>query len=641
MKMGRHAFMIAVGIAVLVSGFGQAVAETSFYDYKVLGEVELGFRAFLNSPSDESLGKIEEYQDLSNPFLGNMHLLMLNKDESYLVEFQASKIAGEDQSYFLRSSRPGLFEFRLGWDQVPHIYSTLSPLKDEISVRWDSANFAFFFTPTPEWDLGAEYTLTMKEGDIPKGLALSFPPALNFKEILLPVEMRQHDVTLSSGLAKQNYQLQFSYNLALFDNADSYKAVPQGGGLFDPHASLPPDSVAHTFTLAGGLNLPYKTRINSSLSYSLRLQSEDFISGPFTPPAQGDLDGLVNIVNFYLSGVSRPVDPLTLKAMYRLYYFGDDSDEIDIRDVLFVQSLRAERYPYTKHTAGLNGQWKFRYPVSLNVGFNWQRWERDADVREVAATDEYIPSISVDYTPLSWLLFRVGYSHSTRVGSDYQNLGVAQRDVQQRLLRKFSMADRDRDKVEFFAELTPFSTLTFSTNFGLALDDYSESTFGLLDDQYWAAGADITWRPIKRLALSVGYLHEDYHTRQQSGLEVDVDPGPALTTDDSVDTVTAGASISLIPSKLDLDLRSSLSYATSDFNNPNLPDLKNALISNKASLRYRFTEHWAAKLGYMIEIFETSDAYTETIAPDPTIFVDDFYEDGTAHIITCSVSYRF
>src|SRR5256885_1668704 len=41
--------------------------------------------------------------------------------------------------------------------------------------------------------------------------------------------------------------------------------------------SLAPDNMAHTFTIAGGASLPMRTRVNLNLSYSLRLQNDEFL----------------------------------------------------------------------------------------------------------------------------------------------------------------------------------------------------------------------------------------------------------------------------------------------------------------------------------------------------------------------------
>ena len=81
--------------------------------------------------------------------------------------------------------------------------------------------------------------------------------------------------------------------------------------------SLPPNNMANTFSLSGGVNLPGRTRINGNFTYTLRLQNEDFLpqtstnSLPNTVPAlalpQKSLNGNVQIFLVNLNATSRPL----------------------------------------------------------------------------------------------------------------------------------------------------------------------------------------------------------------------------------------------------------------------------------------------------------------------------------------------
>ena len=52
--------------------------------------------------------------------------------------------------------------------------------------------------------------------------------------------------------------------------------------------SLPPNNQAHTFNLAGGINLPLRTRVNANVTYSLRLQNQDFQQQTYSNGLVGD-----------------------------------------------------------------------------------------------------------------------------------------------------------------------------------------------------------------------------------------------------------------------------------------------------------------------------------------------------------------
>ncbi len=661
--------IIAVVVFFVASSSGMVLAEWDYYGYGINGEIEMGWRFFLDRPSGGSeRGKFEEYRDIPpGIFLEGLHILAIDKNEQYVHELIATNAGYEDQRFLARTSRVGLYRFEFEWDQIPHELSEAHPRFDDIDLRRDTARFAFSYTPTSELDFDVEYRFTNRDGERPKGAAedaFEFPESpYEFNNFLEPVRYEDHDVRLTAGWAQKLYQLQLSYNYSLFENDRDFSRIDRED--LRDRVALPPDNMAHYITLAGGLNLPYRTRVNSAFSYGLRLQDEGLVPS-LNPPAGGsdpEFDGQVSVFHYFLSGKSRPIDPLTLNAFYRLYSHDDQSDQSDVEDI------ESARYSFMRHTAGLDAKWQFQWPVTLMAGYHFQRWDRDGDIVEVEETSEHTPKISLDYRPSTWLSVGASYSHSIRNGSGYHpNSDVAALPPGHTsippgtsctachgagaplggnpLMRRFNLADRDRDAVDFFTELTPLDNLTLSANVSMASDDYDDSPFGLQDDENWSAGVDISWRPIPRLALHASYMHEEYETRQRVDEDdIDIDPGRILVTEDDVDTVGIGGTAVLIPQKLDLDMNWSLSYANSDLNNRRLPDIEDTLTQYKTYLRYHFSGHWSAKIGYIYETFDITDAYRERLVTSPDddhrLFLSDYYEDYTAHIIVLGVKYRF
>ena len=160
------------------------------------------------------------------------------------------------------------------------------------------------------------------------------------------------------------------------------------------------------------------------------------------------------------------------------------------------------------------------------------------------------------------------------------------------------------------------NNVTTSFNFSIYNDNFLDSGFGIQSDRGWSTGADVSWRPHERVALSLGYDHQQLQTKELavantvlSGETANVtgDAGPTLTTSDSYDTFIARADFKLIPKKLTLTTRASYSIAHSNFNNSG-PFDKNNFSSNMANLNeyyadirtfltYQFNEHWAVQSG--------------------------------------------
>ena len=712
---------------LLVGGLAMpAGAQTKVLGMNVEGEIEAGFRLFLDEPSERRSAKFEEYRDLpgERPFLEKLKLRFFRPDESYSAEFEGSKWGQEDQEFSLRAERLGRWQFGFEWDQIPHIFSTTgrslateerrgfftlptprpglpthneAPRIDEISTRWDTARMFLTLTPTPDLELKAEYMRINKDGDRPMGMPFGSPGG-QFYEILEPIEQTIHDFRLRGTIAREQWQLQFGYVLSIFQN-DLDRVIADnpsfaGASSARGQSALPPDNMAHTFTLGGGVNVPWwRTRVNSNLSYSLRLQNEDFLPHSLNPPAavatnalalpQKSLNGNVQVFLFNLDVTSRPLRPLTLRAKYRLYNFTDWSDEItfpahvvnDQRTVV-VENRRAGRWDYTTHNAELDARWRIVQPVALTLGAGWERWNRNVH-REASETDELSGKAALDVTPFDWLLARVTYKPSFRRLDFYKTTAHAEHTVvddpaaivqgQFPFLRKFDEADRDRQRVDLTIQLTPTETFSITPVVGYRTDDYINSAYGLLDEVAWSAGMDIGWTPSERIAFTAGYMRELINRRQRS-----TDRNPQDFTDyvwvsdniDTVDTVHASLEAALIPRVLDLVIGGSFSNAIGKVKtfNPiqptsgtaandlvaqakDWPAFQDRLLRLEGALKYHFWKNWTASLKYIFESFDKDDWRTDLLNPfipgATSIWMGNDIENYTAHIATFTVGYRF
>ena len=732
-NQGMVRLILAV-FAVLAVG-RPASAQVQIGGLGVEGNVETGWRFFVDEPPESRQAKWEEYRDFpGGPFLGELHLRIFRPDESYSTEIRGSKWGQQDQEFSLRSGRLGLWEFGFDWDQIPHVFSTNArmlatetsrgvftlpsprpPLAaynsgrdlDEISTRWDTARLSFRLTPTPDLELKAEYTRTKKDGDRPMSQAFGF----NFIEVLEPIDQTIHDARLQLAIAREQWQLQFGYTFSLFQNAENalisdnpFQATDTATASASGRTSLPPDNVAHTFTLAGGANLPWwRTRVTSNFSYSFRLQNDDFLPNTRNPlilaaggsdlvlPQKG-LNGDIQIFLFNLNLTSRPLPPLTLSAKYRLYDYNDASDvitflaEVETDTTLVREARRAGRWSYRKQNADIDARWRIVQPVAFTLGAGWEGWHRN-EHREVPDSDELFGKAVLDVTPLDWLMVKAKYTPSFRRISNYntrahQEHTVAEEEAlasggQSFLLRKFDEAERYRHRVDLLIPLTPTDTLTVTPTAGYRYDDYIDSTTGLQQETSWSAGMDITWMPHERVSLAAGYMYESIFQKQRSrSRPVRTVAGEPTAFDfpdfdwisvntDTIDTFHASAKAALIPKVLDWTFGASYSYALGRIETRNpvaptsgtaaedfsaqakpMPAFTDELIRLETALAYHFLKNWTAKLGYVFESFHKHDWRTDTLNPfipvaGNGIWLGNDPKDYTAHIIAATIGYRF
>ncbi len=741
--------------SILLGGFLlpalPVMGQTEIFGLTPSGEGEVGGRIFVDRPGKADRGKFEEYRDIPpGVFLERLRLRLESQDGGYSLELRAKDVGEQDQNFLLKSSKLGRYTFEFEWDQIPHVFSGtgrspyrqtppgvfelsdllqstlqgasasarpgilqsfLSTAPDiDLKTRWDAARFLMQYTPTPDWNLRAEYTRTLKEGGRPIGMVFGSPGG-NLIEVPEPIDQTVNDFRATAELARERWQLQFAYNLSTFQNdvnaliadnplritdaplSSTGTSAPARGRL-----SLAPDNIAQTASLTGGWNLPWRSRLTGTFSYGWRFQDEAFlphtinaaISDPRLTLPANSLDGEVRTLLANLRFTSRPFRDITLSARYRFYDFDDRTPvlifpaRVITDTTLNTEPVASSRFSYNKHNAGADVGWRLLPPLSAKVGFEWERWDRDSRHREAPLTDEYTPKVSLDYTPLDWVLLRASYARSWRRISDYNTFAHLSHTVleeesleaekpvsQSALLRKYDEADRDRDRVDFLAQVSPLDTLTFTPTLSFRNDDYNNSPLGLQEDKSWAAGFDISWSPIERLVFFASYMRETFDARQRSRYRAPPDQLENPTYDwigknnDTVDTVGAGIDTPLIPKKLDLRLAWNFSTATGRMraSNPvtptggtaaqntsatavDFPKIIDRLHQLEASLKYHVTTASFIRFRYIFETFDITDFRTDNIQPfmpaSPTdIYLGAQVRPYTAHILALSVGYRF
>lgn len=710
---------LALGGVVLVPG--PASAQVDVGGYTLDGGVEVGWRFFIERPSKGERTKFEEYRDIPpGPFLEGLRVRLLTPDERGFAELLAREAFEKDQNYQLRGGLLGVFTGEFEWDQLRHVYSktgrTLlretdpgvlelddaiqtqfpaTPAGDRLNFinararridleqRWETARLGFTVTPTPDWDISAEWTRIHKEGRRPFGVIFGTPGG-NVIEAWEPIDHTIHELRVAVGFSRPTWQVQGSYHFSLFsndidvlvvDNPLSATDQPVVAGSSIPsrgRLDLAPNNVAHTVSLTGAVNLPLRTRIVGTASYGIRLQDDSFVphtinsvlaTNPALALPADSLEGDVRTLLGNIQLTSRPLRDVSLTARYRYYDYDNKTPvlvfpaRVRTDQTLLIETHQNEPYEYTKQNGSADVRWRIIAPVALKGGYAWERWQRDTRQREVAVTDEHGPRASLDITPTDWLLLRTSYAHSWREGSDYRQVSTAQLP----LLRKYDMADRTRDRVDVLVQVTPVDPLTVSGTLSGRQDNYADSLYGLQDDESWAAGLDVNWALTDRISLFAGYVHEEFDTRLRSRARtaaVDLEANDWVARNhDRVDTVMLGVDAALIPEQLTLRLSYNFSYATSqmDASNRATPTLAAAAATNfpriresihllEATLRYHFARNWTAGLRYGFEIFDQKDFrrdQMQTFMGGNDIWLGLKTPDYTAHIISVLVGYRF
>jgi opacity protein-like surface antigen len=412
--------------------------------------------------------------------------------------------------------------------------------------------------------------------------------------------------------------------------------------------------MANYVTAEGGVNLAaYKTRITSSFSYGWLSQNEDVFNNAGLSFGAAGLSA--STVAGDISGVTRPIEALSLRYSYKAYDFANNNLNNNLLMTLssFLGANRPllyqEQYSYLRQNMTLGADYKVNSMLALDAAYTYSTVDRTENQGNTSSNS---PQFGIRLFPTSWLNLTANYAYLERLGNDFLSLSPGNL-----LTYKFYSGDDRRNTANFIAEAFPVNNVTFSANFSFYKDTFNNSNgYGLNNDQGWSAGGDVSWTPTERVALSLGYDHQEAITKErtaQIGLVpgafiVTGDWGPLLSTLDSYDTVTARADFKLIPDKLKLTTGASYSFSSSHFDNGLIPDLNEAFADVNASLSYKFNEHWGCRVGYRFEIFNMTKSYQAlyltgipATANQSLNTLDGFYRNATAHVLEGFVQYRF
>ena len=722
--------------------------------FKLDGEVQAGVQFFIDEPSDKASAKFDEYRDVHNGlFLERLRLRLFSPDELYYGTLEGSKWGRRDQEYSLGVGRLGLWDARFDWDQTPHVFSrdtarllaqdvgrsvfvlpTPRPNLqahdggrriDEVGVLWQTARFSLFVTPSTEWELKTEYTRIHKEGTRAIGISYG-TPMNNFAEYLEPINQLMHDFRIGGTYAKDNWQVQFGYVFSMFQNfrnsvtgdnpcfglpgslgsgqcqtAEGTPGVPGGPTGAEPsgRVSLAPSNMAHTVTIAGGISLPMRTRVNANVSYSLRLQNDEFLPHTNTQSIARDpafapglnlpdksLDGVTGVFLGNLFASTRPIAPLTLSFKYRIVNLHDmsnapifpcgvESDQAPYCDAnIGIAGLgpprQAKRREFTTQNAEINGRWRFGRPASVTLGLGWEGWDRNS-TWNVTHSDEPFAKAVLEVNPADWLLGHLTYRASFRRNSNYDPYPTHIAADQAPRMRKFDVAERDRQQVDLTGQVMVTDTISVGTIGSWRFDNFVEpEKLGVQTAVGWSAGLDVSWRPNERFSLSAGYVHELNFTKQ---LNQTMNPGIKIQPSyewladnaDTIDTYHLNLNAAVIPKTLDYNL--GFSYATAvgsvKTRNTNPPPTGGGAAMNRAAtaqrwptfedellridtgLTYHFWKGWSAKLSYALELWRQQDFRTDAYNPygfnRTPIFLGEDYKNYTVHIVAATLGYRF
>jgi MtrB/PioB family decaheme-associated outer membrane protein len=458
-------------------------------------------------------------------------------------------------------------------------------------------------------------------------------------------------------------------NTLTFDNpfritdstdASAYQAPSSAsiGGAARGRVDLSADNEALTGMLGFQVRLPANSRFTADVSVSRWTQDDRFMpystnTAIVTPVVATDLnslperslDGEIDVVSQSYFFSSRPLPRLGFTARYRVYDLDNDT-----RRIVFPGYVRFDAvwedigrisvpYGYRVNRGDATVSYDFGL-VSLEGGYRYQKWNRR--FRDTRDTTENTLIASVDLKPLDWVQLRASYEKGKRDRSHYdteesEDASFTDPGPPANLLelRRFDQAKKDIDRFDGLLQLTPFGNLSFSLSYLYGHDDFSREPivaasglrYGLLDVKNRSFTAEADYSPTDRWSLYGFYTREhisNFQRGRQSGGTLSTNPLDDWTSDvdDEVDSFGGGATVALLPDRL--DFRAFTRYQAVDGRNDldsppgGTPDVAfdifqfddTKLWTISGEFEYRLAGRWSLALGGWIEDYEIDDSAT-------------------------------
>jgi MtrB/PioB family decaheme-associated outer membrane protein len=310
-------------------------------------------------------------------------------------------------------------------------------------------------------------------------------------------------------------------------------------------------------------------------------------------------------------------------------------------------------YGYRRQKLSLTGDYdlaRLLLPGSghaLELSGGWDREEWDRTFQEIEESTEDRGWVRLRASPLSWLSFGARYGAANRETDPY--VAVPQTGAPQNpLLRKYNLADRERDFWDLEVHLWLPGNVALSLSGFERQDDYINSPLGLTRSNDSGGTADLSWTISEKVSVFAFYGRQEISSLQ-SGSQSFGTPDWQAESIDEFDTASVGFRLNdlndpwnvqfdyfLVDGQGDIEMRNG---SPADF-----PPLRTRSHGPSLEVEYQATPALDIIGTYRYEHFDSHDWALDGVDPDtvPAILAsgaDAF--DYDASLIGLSFRYRF
>lgn len=508
------------------------------------------------------------------------------------------------------------------------------------------------------WSYEVDFQHQAKDGIRPLGSGVL---TINSSHFPAPVDFSTNrlDMAVNFDGSKSHWRLGFMGSS--FDNAldsitwqNPFTAEP---GIETLRTALEPDNDAYRFDLTGAWAPNPALRLSGSAAIGRMEQDDPLLPYSINPSfsdlplprltAAGRIDvGTIDLAGKLSARLGRRLD-LTARIERDER---DNETPVDIwtpvvTDLIEGQPRPNRPYSFERNRASLALRYRPATSLRLQAGAKWEDYERT--LQSVAETEEAGWFAEAALSAGSKVELRARLEQFDRDAEPY--LPVAHYGLPEHpLMRKYNLADRDRERLRVDLDFFPTAELMLNIAFRRGEDEYDQSIIGLRKSEERSLSIDLSWTPVGSVTAHA-YVSRDDFDSEQAGAESELADPWLGTTDDRFLTAGLGLTAKL-GRKAELGFDFVVSGADGDIRTdsgagePPFPTLQTELRNARLRFEYRATERWGLKVHVEHERYDSTDWALDGIDPDGIPSILSFGADSPDYSVTvirAQASYRF
>lgn len=658
------------------------------YRYGWYGEIDLG-AAWVSDASNQFGDYRGLQEDRAFPALdGEAHY---RDGEGRFLDVRAHDLGIDARRLQARGGVRGRYTFRLGYQEIPKyrgfgtqtVYRGVGGNSLSLPAEWQRAPLTSemsslaaslrssdletrrkLFDAALTWRLGSRWSYEVayghqaKDGTRPFGSGVL---TINSSHFPAPVDFSTDRLEMGLNFNGNLSHWRLGFMGSTFDNAFSsitwhnpFTAAP---GTETLRTALEPGNDAYRFDLAGAWAPSPRLRLSGSAAVG-RMEQDDALLPYSINPAFSDLPlprltaaGRLDVGTLDLGGKLSARLGRRLDLTARLERDERDNETpIDLWTPVITDFIEGEPrlnrpYSFQRDRASVSLRYRPSGRLRLQAGTEWEDIHRT--LQSLAETEEAGWFAEAALSAGSAMELRARLEQSDRDGKPYLPL-EAYALPEHPLLRKFNLADRDRERLRVDLDFFPTTELTLNIAYRQGEDEYDRSVIGVRESEERSLSLDLSWVPVESITAYVYASRDDFDSEQAGAQTAIADPWLA-TTNDRFLTAGVGLTAQLGP-RVELGFDFVVSDADGDIRTdtgagePPFPTLETALRNARLRFEYRASDQWRLKVNIEHENYDSTDWALDGIEPDGIPSILGFGADSPDYSVTvirAQASYRF